>query len=183
MLFCRSSWLLCRGVWVKMHSNPKPWNLLMWWSLIVPWLFKLCSVLASDIWSVDWVQLNWMSSPTTSSQLTHTPPLPLSYCSSYLSDSSSCPPPFTLPLLTPALKYQQLSCHLCLLLSLKTTIFCSLSLPPCLLCFFFSSLTQLLARYYFIWPLSLCDECLLTNGMLGLNTYKPASATCMCFET
>lgn len=48
VLFCRSSWLVCRGVWVKMHSNPKPWNLSMCWSLSVPWLFELC-VESSDM--------------------------------------------------------------------------------------------------------------------------------------
>lgn len=104
----------------------------MCWSLIVPWLFKLCSISASDILMIGlWVQLNVPFDFQLPVDAQHSPPpLPLFYCSCYLSDSSSwlCPS----PLLHPGLEKTA-----ALLSPLSYNLF--LPFPCCLRCFFFSS--------------------------------------------
>lgn len=144
----------------------------MCWSPIVPWLFKLCAV-SSDILRLDCeVQLNWMNSldsiETNTHRLLHKHTLP--YFSSYLSDSSwLCPPPSTPLSWTPA--------------ALLSPLFYALTqghfLSPAVCSASPFSLPQLWAFLSLdLW----CDEWHLIKWMLGLITYMPASATCMCFE-
>lgn len=150
----------------------------MCWSLIVPWLFKLCSISASDILMIGlWVQLNVPFDFQLPVDAQHSPPpLPLFYCSCYLSDSSSwlCPS----PLLHPGLEKTA-----ALLSPLSYNLF--LPFPCCLRCFFFSSCPTVVG---FVPVISLFDllTCDVISGfwprMLGLNICKPASATCMCLR-
>lgn len=151
----------------------------MCWSLIVPWLFKLCSISASDILMIGlWVQLNVPFDFQLPVDAQHSPPLlPLFYCSCYLSDSSSwlCPS----PLLHASLEKNSSSPVTSVLKPLSSVP----SLYVLLLFLLLSYSCGLRPSYLFVWPLDLrCDKWLLTKTMLGLNICKPASATCMCLR-